>query len=88
MNLTLKEGRRNLQPIYDDIVKAYSNGNLDDMKIHSKEFIKELRGTKADKSKEFIQTVDSIKHRDKLIMFMTNLHMQDSKETSGLSKIK
>tara|TARA_R100001509_G_scaffold132022_3_gene85413 strand:+ start:634 stop:915 length:282 start_codon:yes stop_codon:yes gene_type:complete len=86
MELTLKKGKRNLQPIYDSIVEGYSRVNLDEMKRMSKEFIIEMRVNKI-KAYRFNESVDKIKSKDKLLIFITNLHMQDMKETSGLSKI-
>jgi|TARA_R100001163_G_C5021756_1_gene164385 hypothetical protein len=86
MTLTIKKGRRNLQEIYDTINHAYNSGSIDEMKRMSEEFIIEMRVEKY-KGRGFINTVNAIKDKTKLLMFMTNLHMQDSKETSGLSKI-
>ena len=86
MTLTIKKGRRNLQEIYDTINHAYNSGSIDEMKRMSEEFIIEMRVEKY-KGRGFINTVNTIKDKTKLLMFMTNLHMQDSKETSGLSKI-
>ena len=86
MILTIKKGRRNLQEIYDTINHAYNSGSIDEMKRMSEEFIIEMRVEKY-KGRGFINTVNAIKDKTKLLMFMTNLHMQDSKETSGLSKI-
>ena len=86
MNLTIKKGKRNLQPIYDSIVEGYSRVNLDEMKRMSKEFIIEMRVNKI-KAYRFNESVDKIKSKDKLLIFITNLHMKDMKETSGLSKI-
>tara|TARA_B100000900_G_scaffold337164_1_gene299058 strand:+ start:479 stop:739 length:261 start_codon:yes stop_codon:yes gene_type:complete len=86
MTLTIKKGRRNLQEIYDTINHAYSSGSLNEMKRMSEEFIIEMRVEKY-KGRGFINTVNKINDKTKLLMFMTNLHMQDSKETSGLSRI-
>ena len=86
MTLTIKKGRRNLQEIYDTINHAYNSGSIDEMKRMSEEFIIEMRVEKY-KGRGFINTVNKINDKTKLLMFMTNLHMQDSKETSGLSKI-
>ena len=86
MTLTIKKGRRNLQEIYDTINHAYNSGSIDEMKRMSEEFIIEMRVEKY-KGRGFINTINAIKDKTKLLMFMTNLHMQDSKETSGLSKI-
>jgi len=86
MTLTIKKGRRNLQEIYDTINHAYSSGSLNEMKKMSEEFIIEMRVEKY-KGRGFINTVNKINDKTKLLMFMTNLHMQDSKETSGLSRI-
>ena len=52
----------------------------------SEEFIVEMRVEKY-KGKGFINTVNKMKNKINLLSFITNLHMQDSKETSGLSKI-
>ena len=87
MELTLKKGKRNLQPIYDSIVEGYSRVNLDEMKRMSKEFIIEMRVEKY-KGKGFINTIDNMKNKLSLLNFITNLHMQDSKETAGLSRIQ
>ncbi len=86
MTLTIKKGRRNLQEIYDTINHAYNSGSIDEMKRMSEEFIIEMRVEKY-KGRGFINTVNKINDKTKLLMFMTNLHMQDSKETSGLSRI-
>ena len=86
MNLSIKKGKRNLQEIYSTITDAYSNGTLDEMKRMSQEFIIEMRVEKY-KGRGFSNTVDKINSKLKLLNFITNLHMQDSKETSGLSKI-
>lgn len=86
MDLTIKKGKRNLQTIYDSIVEGYSRESLDEMKRMSKEFIIEMRTDKI-KTYRFNETVDKIKSKDKLLIFITNLHMQDSKETAGLSRI-
>jgi len=86
MELSIKKGKRNLQEIYSTITDAYSNGTLDEMKRMSKEFIIEMRVEKY-KGKGFTNTVDKINNKTKLLTFITNLHMQDSKETAGLSRI-
>jgi hypothetical protein len=86
MELSIKKGKRNLQEIYSTITDAYSNGSLDEMKKMSEEFIVEMRVEKY-KGKGFINTVNKMKNKINLLSFITNLHMQDSKETSGLSKI-
>ena len=86
MDLTIKKGKRNLQEIYSTISDSYTNGTLDEMKRMSKEFIIEMRVEKY-KGRGFMNTVDTIKNKLNLLTFMTNLHMQDSKETSGLSRI-
>ena len=86
MNLSIKKGKRNLQEIYSTITDAYSNGTLDEMKRMSQEFIIEMRVEKY-KGRGFSNTVDKINSKLKLLTFITNLHMQDSKETSGLSRI-
>jgi hypothetical protein len=82
MNLTQKAGRRNLQPIYDSIVEAYNRGSLDEMKRMAYEFVVELRTDKV-KAYKFNESINNIKMKDKLLMFVTNLHMQDSKETAS-----
>lgn len=81
IELTTKRGRRNLQPIYDSIVEAYTSHNLVDMKDMAREFVIEMRVDKM-KSYKFNQSIDKIKMKDKLLMFVTNLHMQDSRETA------
>jgi len=86
MKLTIKKNKRNLQEIYNSIMEGYSSNSLDEMKRMSREFIIEMRIDKI-KTYRFNETVDKIKTKDKLLLFMTNLHMQDSKETAGLSKI-
>ena len=86
MNLSIKKGKRNLQEIYSTITDAYSSGTLDEMKRMSQEFIIEMRVEKY-KGRGFFNTVDKINSKLKLLTFITNLHMQDSKETSGLSRI-
>ena len=87
MQLSIKKGKRNLQEIYSTITNAYSNGTLDEMKRMSEEFVIEMRVEKY-KGRGFINTVNKINNKTKLLTFITNLHMQDSKETAGLSKIK
>jgi len=87
MQLSIKKGKRNLQEIYSTITNAYSNGTLDEMKRMSEEFVIEMRVEKY-KGKGFVNTINKINSKIKLLEFITNLHMQDSKETSGLSKIK
>ncbi len=86
MSLTIKKGKRNLQEIYSTITDAYSNGTLDEMKLMSEEFVVEMRVEKY-KGRGFINTIQKINNKTKLLTLMTNLHMQDSKETAGLSKI-
>ena len=86
MNLSIKKGKRNLQEIYSTIADAYSNGTLDEMKRMSQEFIIEMRVEKY-KGRGFSNKVSKIGNKLSLLNFITNLHMQDSKETSGLSKI-
>ncbi len=86
MELSIKKGKRNLQEIYSTITEAYISGSLDEMKRMSKEFVVEMRVEKY-KGRGFINTIDKTQNKAKLLFFMTNLHMQDSKETSGLSKI-
>jgi len=86
MSLTIKKGKRNLQEIYSTITDAYSNGTLDEMKRMSEEFVVEMRVEKY-KGRGFINTIQKINNKTKLLTLMTNLHMQDSKETAGLSKI-
>jgi hypothetical protein len=86
MALTIKKGKRNLQEIYSTITDAYSNGTLDEMKRMSEEFVVEMRVEKY-KGRGFINTIQKINNKTKLLTLMTNLHMQDSKETAGLSRI-
>ncbi len=86
MSLTIKKGKRNLQEIYSAITDAYSNGTLDEMKRMSEEFVVEMRVEKY-KGRGFINTIQKINNKTKLLTLMTNLHMQDSKETAELSKI-
>lgn len=87
MILSVKKGKRNLQEIYSTITEAYSKGTLDEMKRMSEEFVIEMRVEKY-KGRGFINTVNKINNKTKLLTFITNLHMQDSKETAGLSRIK
>jgi hypothetical protein len=87
MQLSIKKGKRNLQEIYSTITNAYSSGTLDEMKRMSEEFVIEMRVEKY-KGRGFINTVNKINNKTKLLTFITNLHMQDSKETAGLSKIR
>ena len=86
MQLSIKKGKRNLQEIYSTITNAYSSGTLDEMKRMSEEFVIEMRVEKY-KGRGFVNTINKINSKIKLLEFITNLHMQDSKETSGLSKI-
>lgn len=86
MQLSIKKGKRNLQKIYSTITNAYSNGTLDEMKRMSEEFVIEMRVEKY-KGRGFINTINKINNKTKLLEFITNLHMQDSKETAGLSRI-
>jgi hypothetical protein len=86
MALTIKKGKRNLQEIYSTITDAYSNSTLDEMKRMSEEFVVEMRVEKY-KGRGFINTIQKINNKTKLLTLMTNLHMQDSKETAGLSRI-
>jgi len=81
MNLTTKGGRRNLQPIYDSIIEAYNCNSLSEMKTMAREFVIEMRVDKV-KAYKFNESINNIKVKDKLLMFVTNLHMQDSKETA------
>lgn len=83
MELTLKKDKRNLQPLYDDILKSYSNGSIEDMKVIAREFLNELRTTKVNLY-NFTQTINKTFNKDKLLMFITNLHMQDSQETASI----
>ena len=83
MELTLKPSKRNLQPIYDDIIRSYKNGNVEDMRLISREFITELRTTKLNQI-NFSKKVNSSKSKDELLFFITNIHMQDSVETSSI----
>ena len=87
MQLSIKKGKRNLQEIYSTITNAYSSGTLDEMKRMSEEFVIEMRVEKY-KGRGFINNVNKINNKTKLLTFITNLHMQDSKETAGLSKIR
>tara|TARA_R110002153_G_scaffold174212_1_gene327390 strand:+ start:204 stop:470 length:267 start_codon:yes stop_codon:yes gene_type:complete len=87
MILSVKKGKRNLQEIYSTITEAYSKSTLEEMKVMSEEFVIEMRVEKY-KGRGFINTVNKINNKTKLLTFITNLHMQDSKETAGLSKIK
>tara|TARA_R110000744_G_scaffold117032_1_gene218794 strand:+ start:506 stop:766 length:261 start_codon:yes stop_codon:yes gene_type:complete len=86
MQLSIKKGKRNLQEIYSTITNAYSNSTLDEMKRMSEEFVIEMRVEKY-KGKGFINTIQKINNKMKLLTFITNLHMQDAKETAGLSRI-
>ena len=86
MQLSIKKGKRNLQEIYSAITNAYSSETLDEMKRMSEEFVIEMRVEKY-KGRGFINTVNKINNKTKLLTFITNLHMQDSKETAGLSRI-
>jgi|TARA_R110002124_G_scaffold281499_1_gene455868 hypothetical protein len=86
MILSVKKGKRNLQEIYSTITEAYSKSTLEEMKVMSEEFVIEMRVEKY-KGRGFINTVNKINNKIKLLEFITNLHMQDSKETAGLSKI-
>jgi len=86
MKLSIKKGKRNLQEIYSTITNAYTTGTLDEMKRMSNEFVIEMRVEKY-KGRGFINTIEKIKNKTKLLTFITNLHMQDSKETAGLSRI-
>ena len=86
MKLSIKKGKRNLQEIYSTITNAYTTGTLDEMKRMSNEFVIEMRVEKW-KGRGFINTIEKIKDKTKLLTFITNLHMQDSKETAGLSRI-
>lgn len=87
MILSVKKGKRNLQEIYSTITEAYSKSTLEEMKVMSGEFVIEMRVEKY-RGRGFINTVNKINNKIKLLEFITNLHMQDSKETAGLSKIK
>ena len=87
MQLSIKKGKKNLQEIYSTITNAYSSGTLDEMKRMSEEFVIEMRVEKY-KGRGFINTVNKINNKTKLLTFITNLHMQDSKEPAGLSRIK
>jgi hypothetical protein len=86
MILSVKKGKRNLQEIYSTITEAYSKSTLEEMKVMSEEFVIEMRVEKY-KGRGFINTIQKINNKTKLLTFITNLHMQDSKETAGLSKI-
>ena len=80
MNLTTIKGRRNLQEIYDLVVEAYRKNEFSQMKELAFEFVKETRISK-EKTYYFNKTINNVKTKDNLLMFITNLHMQDSKET-------
>ena len=86
MNLSIKEGRRNLQTVYNQIVKSYTNESLQQMKVVAKEFVVEMRLQKH-KARGFENIIEGTQTKTKLLTFITNLHMQDSSETAGLSKI-
>lgn len=81
MELTIKKGRRNLQEIYDLVVEAYTKNEFAQMKDLAFEFVQETRASK-EKVYYFNKAINNIKIKDKLLMFITNLHMQDSKETA------
>lgn len=74
MDLTIKRDKRNLQPIYDDILKCYQNGTVNEIKTLSLEFIGELRIGKV-KAYEFTNKVNKTMTKDGLILFITNIHM-------------
>jgi hypothetical protein len=80
MNLTTIKGRRNLQEIYDLVVEAYRKNEFSQMKELAFEFVNETRISK-EKTYYFNKTINNVKTKDNLLMFITNLHMQDSKET-------
>jgi hypothetical protein len=80
MNLTTIKGRRNLQEIYDLVVEAYRKNEFSQMKELAFEFVNETRISK-EKTYYFNKTINNVKTKDNLLMFVTNLHMQDSKET-------
>jgi hypothetical protein len=52
------------------------------MKTMAREFVIEMRVDKI-KAYKFNQSIDNIRIKDKLLQFVTNLHMQDSKETAS-----
>lgn len=86
MILDIKTNKRNLQPIYDLIIEAFNRKKLEEMRDLSFEFIEEMRTTKV-LTYRFNEVVKKSKIPQNLLMFITNLHMQDSSQTSGLSKI-
>jgi hypothetical protein len=81
MELTLKKDRRNLQPIYELICELYRKGSLEDMKAQCREFVIEVRADKY-KTYDFNQKINRIMDKTKLLQFITNVHMQDAKETA------
>jgi hypothetical protein len=83
MKLTIIKGRRNLQEIYDLVVEAYNKNEFSQMKELAFEFVNETRSSK-EKTYKFNKVVSNTNVKDKLLMFITNLHMQDSKETASL----
>ena len=83
MKLTIIKGRRNLQEIYDLVVEAYRKNEFLQMKELAFEFINKMRASK-EKTYYFTKTVNNARVKDNLLMFITNLHMQDSKETASL----
>lgn len=83
MDLTIKRDKRNLQPIYELICELYRKGSLEDMKAQCREFVIEVRTDKY-KTYDFNQKIDRIMDKAKLLQFITNIHMQDSKETSSI----
>jgi hypothetical protein len=82
MKLTTINGRRNLQEIYDLVVEAYRKNEFSQMKELAFEFVNETRASK-EKTYHFNKVVSNARVKDNLLMFITNLHMQDSKETAS-----
>ena len=83
MKLTIIKGRRNLQEIYDLVVEAYNKNEFSQMKELAFEFVDEMRSSK-EKTYRFNKVINNARVKDNLLMFVTNLHMQDSKETASI----
>jgi len=81
MKLTTIKGRRNLQEIYDLVVEAYRKNEFSQMKELAFEFVDNMRASK-EKTYYFNKAINNTRIKDNLLMFVTNLHMQDSKETA------
>lgn len=88
MNLTKKYNRENLQEEYDKIVKCYNMSSFEQMKDLCYDFIEKL--ARADKIFKYKsnEKIDRITSRYKLLEFITNVHMQDSKETASIGRKK